>query len=117
MSELTLGQLVIDAADPQLLATFYSQLLDRPIEPGGNQYMAQLAGANGVPHLMFLAVPESRTGKNRLHIDFVSADFRATADRAVTLGATEVGQFEEYGTAWVTLADPEGNVFDIGRPH
>ena len=117
MTDLTLGQLVIDAADPQRLATFYSQLLDRPIEAGGNQYMAQLAGDGSVPHLMFLAVPEPRTGKNRVHIDFVTADFAAAADRAVTLGATKVGEFDEYGTAWVTLADPEGNVFDIGRAH
>lgn len=117
MTDLALGQIVIDAADPNGLATFYSQLLDRPVAPGGNQYMAQLAGDGRVPHLMFLAVPEPRTGKNRLHLDFVAADFRATADRAISLGATEVGEFEEYGTAWVTLADPEGNVFDIGRPH
>ncbi len=117
MPELALGQIVIDAADPNGLATFYSQLLDRPIEAGGSQYLAQLAGDGQVPHLMFLAVPEPRTGKNRLHLDFVTADFRATADRAINLGATEVGEFDEYGTAWVTLTDPEGNVFDIGRAH
>jgi hypothetical protein len=35
----------------------------------------------------------------------------------VRLGATKIGEFAEFGTEWATLADPEGNVFDIGLPH
>ena len=38
-------------------------------------------------------------------------------ERALGLGATKVGEFDEYGTQWTTLADPEGNVFDVGVPH
>ena len=34
--------------------------------------------------------------------------------RAVGLGAKQVADFAEYGAVWTTLADPEGNVFDIG---
>jgi len=30
------------------------------------------------------------------------------------LGATRVAEFDEFGTRWVTMTDPEGNVFDIG---
>lgn len=116
-TDLHLGQIVIDSADPIGLAGFYAELLDRPVAAGGNPYMAQIAADDGFPGLMFLAVPEPRNGKNRLHLDLVSPDHLAGAHRAVTLGATKVGQFEEYGTAWVTLADPEGNLFDIGRPH
>jgi hypothetical protein len=26
-----------------------------------------------------------------------------------------VGEFDEYGAHWVTLADPEGNVFDLAE--
>jgi len=64
--------------------------------------------------MMFLAVPEPRQGKNRLHLDLVATDLSAEVDRAVGLGATKVAEFDEYGTRWVTLTDPEGNVFDIG---
>ena len=63
---------------------------------------------------MFLAVPEPRQGKNRVHLDLVSTDRQAVVERALSLGATKVGEFDEYGTQWTTLADPEGNVFDIG---
>jgi hypothetical protein len=35
-------------------------------------------------------------------------------ERAISLGATKVAEFDEYGTRWTTMTDPEGNVFDIG---
>jgi len=69
------------------------------------------------PALMFLAVPEPRQGKNRLHLDLVADDLAAEVERAVTLGATKVADFDEYGATWTTLTDPEGNIFDIGLRH
>ncbi len=118
-STLSLGQVVIDAADAAALAGFWSRLLDRPLLDGANQFFAVVPPApdGTVPALMFLAVPEPRAGKNRLHLDLVSRDQPAAVDHAVALGATRLGDFEEYGTRWTTLADPEGNVFDIGVPH
>ena len=38
----------------------------------------------------------------------------ADIQRALAAGATHVGDFDEFGTQWSTLADVEGNVFDIG---
>jgi uncharacterized glyoxalase superfamily protein PhnB len=63
---------------------------------------------------MFLAVPEPRHGKNRVHLDLVATDIQADVERAISLGATKVAEFDEYGTRWTTMTDPEGNVFDIG---
>ncbi len=63
---------------------------------------------------MFIRVPEPRVGKNRLHIDLASPDVSAEVQRALAVGATHVGDFAEYGAAWTTLRDIEGNVFDIG---
>ena len=116
---LSLGQIVIDSGDAAGLAGFWSRLLDRPLVDGANPFFAVVPPApdGSVPALMFLAVPEPRSGKNRLHLDLVSPDQPAAVDQAVSLGATRLGDFEEYGTGWTTLADPEGNVFDIGIPH
>jgi Glyoxalase-like domain len=116
---LTLGQIVVDAADAAAIAGFWSRLLDRPLVDGANQYFAVVppAADGSTPALMFLAVPEPPAGKNRLHLDLVSPDQPAEVERAVGLGATRIGDFDEYGTRWTTLADPEGNVFDIGLPH
>jgi Glyoxalase-like domain len=116
---LSLGQIVIDAADAAALAGFWSRLVERPMADGANQFFAVIPPADdgSFPALMFLAVPEPRQGKNRLHLDLVSADRHAAVERATQLGARKVGEFDEYGTRWTTLADPEGNLFDIGEPH
>ena len=115
---LSLGQIVIDSVDAAGLAAFWSRLLDRPVLDGANQFFAVVPPAQDgtFPALMFLAVPEPRQGKNRLHLDLVSPDRAAAVARATQLGARQVGEFDEYGTQWTTLADPEGNVFDIGIP-
>jgi hypothetical protein len=118
-TDLTLGQIVVDSADAAALADFWSRLVERPVHDGANQFFAVIPPAEdgSFPALMFLAVPEPRQGKNRLHLDLVSADRTAAVERATQLGARKVGEFDEYGTRWTTLADPEGNVFDIGEPH
>ena len=116
---LSLGQVVIDSQNAAAIADFWSRLLDRPVVDGANQYFAVVPPApdGSVPALMFLAVPEPRSGKNRVHLDLVSPDQPAAVERAIGLGATRIGDFTEYGTTWTTLTDPEGNVFDIGLPH
>ena len=106
----------IDSLRADDIAGFWSGLLERPVNEGANQFFAMIpASADGrFPALMFLAVPEPRQSKNRVHIDLVADDLAAEVERAVTLGATKVADFNEYGATWTTLTDPEGNIFDIG---
>jgi len=77
----------------------------------------QVRQAPGVPTLVFVAVPEGKTVKNRLHLDVrpVDGSLDAEVQRLIGLGArpTDVGQ----GSAlWVVLADPEGNEFCVLGP-
>jgi predicted enzyme related to lactoylglutathione lyase len=113
---LGFGQVVIDSQRADDIAAFWSALLERPVSDGANQFFAMIPGSEDrtFPALMFLAVPEQRQVKNRMHLDLVANDLAAEVERAVALGATKVAEFDEYGTRWVTLTDPEGNVFDIG---
>ena len=114
-TDLGFGQIVFDCVRADQLARFWSTLLDSPVRAGANQYFAVIEQSHdpSFPSLMFIAVPEPRQG--RLHLDLTSGDLPAAIDRAVSLGATKVGNFNEYGTTWTTLADPEGNVFDIAQ--
>jgi len=57
-------------------------------------------------------VPEGKTVKNRVHFDLITADFDRELDRLVRLGATKLHEIDA-GAHWVTLADPEGNEFDL----
>jgi hypothetical protein len=65
-----------------------------------------------LPGLLFVAVPESKTVKNRLHLDFRPDDQDLEVDRLLALGASriDIGQGEQ---SWVVLADPEGNEFCV----
>jgi predicted enzyme related to lactoylglutathione lyase len=113
------GQVVIDSQRADEIAAFWSALLERPVNEGANQFYAMIPASDDrtFPALMFLAVPEPRQGKNRMHLDLNAADLPAEVERAVALGATKVADFDEYGARWTTLTDPEGNVFDIGLRH
>lgn len=65
------------------------------------------------PRLFFLRVPETKSTKNRVHLD-ISVATEELLDRAadlVALGATVVAQFDEPEGRWITLLDPEGNEF------
>jgi hypothetical protein len=102
-----------DAADAAAIATFWAEALGRAVNPGATKESASLAASEGSdePPIMFHRVPEPKTGKNRLHLDLVTADFDADLARLVALGATSLVTFEQ----WTTLADPEGNEFDLIR--
>jgi hypothetical protein len=113
---LNFRQIVFDATNALTLAQFWATLLERDVDPDANPYFATIGRtgpAADQPIFMFIQVPEPKAGKNRLHVDFASADRPADIQRAVAAGATHIGDFDEYGIKWSTLADVEGNVFDI----
>ncbi|MCM2575865.1 VOC family protein [Streptomyces meridianus] len=65
--------------------------------------------------LLFLTVPEPKQGKNRLHIDlhFGPENRDAEVEHLKGLGATVLNTVDEHGSRHVTMADPEGNEFDV----
>jgi len=105
----TLASITFDCADVGAVAGFWSAALGRPLVAPMDGYV-QLPGS---PTWSFFSVPEPKTVKNRVHVDLEAADLAAAVDRHVALGATRLGEFEEAGYRWVTLADPEGNEFDV----
>ena len=71
-------------------------------------------------HILFIEVPESKDGKNRLHFDLVprSGTRDEETDRVLAAGATIVDDLRGTwgpGTGWAVLADPEGNEFCVLR--
>lgn len=66
---------------------------------------------------MFIRVPESKAGKNRLHLDVSPVDTttEAGAARLMALGTTTVDIGQGPGRGWIVMADPEGNEFDVVR--
>jgi predicted enzyme related to lactoylglutathione lyase len=117
-----LVHLVLDANDPPKLARFWAAALGWDIEeedgeigvcPAGYEYPDPVALA-----VLFEPVSETKTGKNRVHLDLAteSAEHQsALVARLRSLGAqpADVGQGD---APWAVLADPEGNEFCVLEP-
>ena len=117
-----LVHLVLDANDPPKLARFWGAALGWAVEeedgvvgvcPAGYEYPDPVA----LP-VLFIAVPEAKGGKNRVHLDLAteSAEHQAAlVARLHSLGAqpADVGQGD---VPWAVLADPEGNEFCVLEP-
>ncbi|MEE1771896.1 MULTISPECIES: VOC family protein [unclassified Streptomyces] len=73
------------------------------------------SGAGLGRRLLFQRVPETKTVKNRLHLDVHAGPERREAEvqRLVGLGATVLREVAEQGGTWTVLADPEGNEFCV----
>jgi hypothetical protein len=69
------------------------------------------------PTIVFVQVPESKTIKNRLHIDVNPTDRDQDEEvaRLETLGARRVDVGQGSDVSWVVLADVEGNEFCVLR--
>src|SRR5690349_4384940 len=109
---LRFAEICIDARDPQAQAAWWSQVLgwEQHVDKDGDVVLSAPPGAG--PDWLFLQVPEGKTVKNRLHLDFTPDDQDAEVQRVIGLGAqhVDIGQGEQ---SWVVLADPEGNEFCI----
>lgn len=117
---IALRAVTFDCADAVGTARFWSAVLDRPVddEPEPSPFFASIGLADPTRQaFMFIQVPEGKTVKNRVHLDFDSDDIGADVARVIALGATHVHDKAEYGLTWTTLTDPEGNEFCIGSPH
>jgi Glyoxalase-like domain len=118
---------VFDAAHPASLARFWAAALDGyDVAPYDQAELDRLRAAGiddpeddptvlvepsagGAPRFFFQLVAESKRVKNRVHLDLACADVRAEVERLTRLGARVLAEHEP----WVTMADPEGNEFDV----
>ena len=110
--------ILTDCADPAALGRFWAEAAGYPVAYA-EDYITGLRAPSGVgPYLEFLRVPETKTVKDRLHLDvapYAGQDPAAEVARLRGLGAVpaDVGQGE---VNWTVLADPEGNEFCVLSP-
>lgn len=102
----------VDAKDAASLGRWWAEALGwMVVNDDPNEFEIRPA-PDRLPGLLFVPVPEPKTAKNRLHLDFRPDDQVREVERMLGLGATrvDVGQGEQ---TWIVLADPEGNEFCI----
>ena len=105
-------QVIVDSSDPEALGRWWASALGWVIVNDDPDEFEIRPAEDRLPGLLFAEVPEEKTAKNRLHLDFRPVDQEAEVARLLALGATraDVGQGDE---SWVVLADPEGNEFCV----
>lgn len=142
-------QLTVDANDPAALAQFWARALGyQPVPPAVPQttwqahYRARLGDETAFadrlfdpdglgPAIWFQAVPETKAGKNRLHLDLypTGRDNALPQQRRVEIVEAKVAELVELGASverrtrdddpddpvyFVVMHDPEGNEFCVG---
>ena len=142
-------QLTVDANDPALLARFWAQALGyQPVPPTGPattwhaHYHARLGEdaafsdrlfdpAGLRPPIWFQQVPETKAGKNRLHLDLypTGRDNALPMERRIEIVEAKVAELTGLGASmqhrtqhddpqdpiyYVVMRDPEGNEFCVG---
>ena len=117
---LRIQSTAIDARDPAAQGRFWAEVLGWGITEDEPDEVALEPPAGSpedgiVPDLLFLAVQEGKTVKNRLHLDLRPEDQAVEVARIEALGATRVDIGQGEDVTWVVLADPEGNEFCVLR--
>ena len=137
-------QVVIDCADPAAVAEFWATALGYIVQPPPdgfgswedfltsigvpedrfNSRSAVVDPAGRGPRIFFQRVPESKSVKNRVHVDINASDgatddevarakVDAKAQELVAHGGSILRDFEEFGERTVVMQDPEGNEFCV----
>jgi Glyoxalase-like domain len=135
-------QVTVDCAGPHVLADWWAEVLGWQVEAQDEAFIRRMVEAGhateaqttthrgrlvwavgaaitspdpGRPRVLFQAVPEARTVKNRVHLDLRVGDERREAEvaRLTGMGATELWRGSQGPSTWVTMADPEGNEFCV----
>jgi predicted enzyme related to lactoylglutathione lyase len=108
-------EVVIDCADHGQVVEFWAAALGYERHEVNEQYTALVPPARepGLPALLFQRVPEPKTTKNRVHLDFRAPVMAPEVARLVGLGATVIAERSLGDFAWTVLADPEGNEFCV----
>jgi predicted enzyme related to lactoylglutathione lyase len=116
MTDASFLYVTIDAVDAERAATFWAALLGTEIDEWFDEgRFAFLKGRDGLPVVCIQRVPEAKQTKNRVHLDLGVDDLEAATRRVEDLGGSWVdGRTRSLDPfTWRTMADPDGNEFDI----
>jgi catechol 2,3-dioxygenase-like lactoylglutathione lyase family enzyme len=108
---------VLDCADPESLADFWSATLGFRRHGFHPPYLRLSDPEKRWPDLLLQRVPEPKTAKNRMHLDIQVIGVEPHLTRLRDLGATVlVEPHDDAGYVTTVLADPQGNEFCLIVP-
>ncbi len=118
---LNLNSMLIGSSDPKMLGAFYEKVFGRPSEmPESNMegdWYGWLVGSSFLTIGPHSEIKGKAKEPQRVILNLATEEVKEEYDRIVKLGATSVKEPYEMGGAWIaTLADPDGNYFQLMTP-
>jgi predicted enzyme related to lactoylglutathione lyase len=116
---LNLNSAMIGTMQPKVLASFYEGVIGRPADMSDAEsgfFGWQVGSCN------FSVLEHSEMGGNtkdpgRVMLNFETSRVREEFERIQALGAAVIREPYEMGGGWIaTLADPDGNYFQLVSP-
>jgi hypothetical protein len=110
---LWIGSIVIDCTNLERMISFWEKALDYVPRDAPEVDGVVLKDPMGVgPNLSLSLTTEQPPADYRLHLDLYSSQPEREVERLIQLGAT-LNRAAQPGHDFVTLADPDGNLFDV----
>lgn len=110
---IPIAGIVFDCDNALVLAEFWAGATGYVKQSVARNFASLSAPDQQAPSLLFIRVPEAKSVKNRVHIELRAINLEAEVEKLKRLGARELKTFEEQGTRWTVMADPEGNEFCV----
>jgi predicted enzyme related to lactoylglutathione lyase len=116
---LNLNSIMIGTGQPTVLAAFYEKVLGKPAEmvDEENGFWGWQAGGAFLSVLRHSEMGGYSKDPGRVLINFETSQVKEEFERIKAAGATVVREPYQMGEAWIaTLADPDGNYFQLVNP-
>lgn len=112
-NELRIGSIVIDCDDFDRMMSFWQEALHYvPKRPPKGGWVILTDPEGRGPNVSLNLSSEGHLEQYRLHLDLYTEDQEDEVKRLIGLGAT-LKRSPEKEQDFVTLADPDGNLFDV----
>jgi predicted enzyme related to lactoylglutathione lyase len=116
---LNLNSVMIGTKQPEALATFYEKVLGKPAEMVDNEngFFGWQVGSTYFSVLEHSEMGGKTKDPGRVMINFETPQVKEEFERIKALGAVVIRAPYEMGGGWIaTLADPDGNYFQLVSP-
>lgn len=116
---LNLNSIMLGTKQPKVLATFYEKVIGKPADVVENEngFFGWQAGSAFLSVLEHSAMGGPTKDPGRVIFNFETPQVKEEFERIKALGGVVIKDPYEMGGAWIaTLADPDGNYFQLVSP-
>jgi predicted enzyme related to lactoylglutathione lyase len=116
---LNLNSVMIGTKQPQALSTFYEKALGRPADMVDREsgFWGWQVGSAYLSVLEHSQMQGSTKDPGRIMFNFETTQVKEEFERIKAIGAAVIRDPYEMGGGWIaTLADPDGNYFQLVTP-